>query len=301
MNSYCSIITSNYFFYIKALYDSLAQFGTDASFHVLVVDEVETSLSYGNIEVHTLDEIKQCYPKDYELIEKYEVDRASNLRWALKPLLLKYLFEQKGKNKALFLDPDLYFYHDPRFLFELLDQKNVILTPHWRSSDPVADPVNFDWLFMGGIYNAGFFGCNSESTHVLDWWLRACAYKMSKEDGFYVDQVYLNLMPIYFQDDVMQINHKGCNVSNWNTVECERSLNDGTVVINNTYPVVFIHFTNGTIKRIATGDDTLLKPLLATYRASLTKHNPDFKFKYETAVLSPAAKPKSSMIKRWFK
>ena len=92
--AFCTIITANYFFYIKALYDSLERFRTDASFHVLVVDEIEDSLSYKNIEVHSLSTIKQRYPDDYRLIEKYEVDKESKLRWALKPLLLKYLFEE---------------------------------------------------------------------------------------------------------------------------------------------------------------------------------------------------------------
>ena len=298
--AFCSIITSNYFFYIQALYDSLEQFGTEVGFHVLVVDDFEIPLAYKNIEVHKLSTVKERYPEDYKLIEKYEVDKASNLRWALKPLLLKYLFEEKGCDKALFLDPDLYFYQDPGFLFDLLDQKNVILTPHWRSRNPEIDPVNFDLLFVGGIYNAGFFGCNAKAIHVLDWWLKACSYKMSKEDGYYVDQVYLNLMPIYFHEDVMQISHQGCNVSNWNNVECVRTEKDGAVLINNTYPVVFIHFTNGTIKRIATGDDTLLQPLLEAYRANLVAHKDDFKFAYETPPPSIPEEQKSSIFKRFF-
>ncbi len=299
--TFCTIITANYFFYIKALYDSLERFNTDASFHVLVVDQIETPLSYKNIVVHALKTIKERYPEDYGLIQKYETDKESNLRWALKPLWLKYLLEEKGCNKALFLDPDLYFYQDPTFLFELLDKNKVILTPHWRSSKPEIDAVNFDLLFIGGIYNAGFFGCTSSAIHVLDWWLKACSYKMSKEDGYYVDQVFLNLMPVYFHDDVAQIQHKGCNVSNWNTVECERTVANGEVLINNIYPVVFIHFTNATIKRIAKGDDILLQPMLAEYRNSLVSHNQDFKFMFEIAAPSNPKKAKNSFFNRLFK
>jgi hypothetical protein len=280
-NTYCTIITSNYLFYIKALYDSLEKFKTKADFHVLVVDDVTGPVSYKNIILHRLSEIKGLYAEDYALIAKYEKDKESTLRWALKPLWLKYLLQQKSYTKALFLDPDLFFYEDPTFLFELLNDKNVILTPHWRSSDPSIDSANFDWLFKGGIYNAGFFGCSSESIAVLEWWLKACSYKMSKEDGFYVDQGFLNLMPIYFSNDVAQVNHRGCNVSNWNMVECERTLLNGEVLINNKYPVVFIHFTNATINKIAKGKDALLQPLLREYQESLVKHNPAFKFMFE--------------------
>ena len=292
----CTIITSNYFFYAKALYDSLDRLNTGTSFHVLVVDEMEHPLSYKDIVVHSLSEVKQRYPEDYGLIEKYEIDKESKLRWALKPLLLKFLLEEKAYEKSLFFDPDLYFFQDPTFLFELLDKNNVILTPHWRSSKPELDSVNFDLLFNGGIYNAGFFGCNAKAIHVLEWWLRGCSYKMSKEDGYFVDQTFLNLMPVYFAEDVTQINHKGCNVSSWNTIECQRTLNNGKVLINDTYPVVFIHFTNVTIKRIAKGDDHLLQPLLATYRENLVAHKPDFKFKYETVVPTSPKKTKSSFV-----
>jgi hypothetical protein len=278
MNCYCTIITANYFFYAKALFDSIKKYDSNLNFQVLVVGDFEEDLIYNGIEVIKLDLLKSCFQQDYNSIKHYEVDEASKLRWALKPLFLKYLLLKRKFDKALFLDPDLYFYSNPLFLFDDLNDKDVIITPHWRSKDPVLDPDNFNWLFTGGLFNAGFFGCNANSINILDWWLKACSYKMEKADGFYVDQVYLNLMPIYFSGQVEILQHKGCNVATWNIIECERSIVGNAVLINKEYPIVFIHYTNGTINLINNGTDALLKPYLKEYKHALLKHNKKFNF-----------------------
>lgn len=281
MEVFCTIITSDYFFYAQALYDALKKFSPKVNFTVLVVDDNSSLLSYESIQVFNLEDIARSYPHEFQTIKKYGDDPTSSLRWALKPLFLKFLLKEQDISKAIFVDPDLYFYEDPFFLFEKLEISDVIITPHWRSINPKIDQSNFDSLFTGGIYNAGFFGCNTNSVNILDWWLEVCAYKMVKNDGFYVDQAYLNLMPVYFDNQVAVIKHKGCNVSNWNTIECQRTLFNNEVLINNEYPIIFIHFTNATINRIANGTDILLMPYLEIYKKALLKHNPVFKFSFE--------------------
>ncbi|WP_452231456.1 hypothetical protein [Lacinutrix sp. MEBiC02595] len=297
MNSnqtFCTIITSNYFFYAKAIYDSLSEFLVEFNFKVLVVDDVHEILPYRNIEVIKLGEVRDALSLDYQLINKYEVDLESNLRWALKPLFLKYLLTKKEFEKVLFLDPDLYFYSDPFFLFDALNSKDVLITPHWRSKDPFLDASNFNSLFTGGLFNAGFFGCNKNAINILDWWLSVCSYKMEKAEGFYVDQAYLNLMPIYFSTQVEIIAHKGCNISNWNRIECKRTLVDNAVLINSNFPVVFIHYTNATINLIANDTDRLLQPHLELYKQTLEKHKPGFLFNFE----KPTTKKKVSIFSK---
>lgn len=296
-HTFCSIITLDYFFYIQALYDSIAHYQSNASFKVLVVDDCTANLTYGSIEVVTLNEIKKYFQSDYNKIAHYESDPASKLRWALKPLFIKYLLLSKEFEKVIFLDPDLLFYNDPTFLFEKLTTSDVLITPHWRSKDPEMDKTNFKSLFTGGLFNAGFFGCNKNSLNILNWWLKVCAYKMVKEDGLYVDQAYLNLMPIYFQEQVEIIQHKGCNVSNWNLIECKRSIEEGNVILDKIYPLIFIHYTNATINFIVSGKDALLKPQLKIYKEALLKHNSSFRFNYEIETISSGRKMLSFLSK----
>lgn len=297
MEVFCTIITSDYFFYAQAIYDSLKKFRHEVNFMVLVVDDYSGLLSYEAAQIFSLDDIESSFPTDFQTIKKYEDDQTSALRWALKPLFLKFLLTKQKMNKAIFVDPDLYFYENPFFLFEKLEISDVIITPHWRAINPKLDKSNFESLFTGGIYNAGFFGCNTNSINILDWWLEVCAYKMVKKDGFYDDQAYLNLMPVYFSSQVAVIQHKGCNVSNWNMLECRRTIINNKVIINNKYPIVFIHYTNATISNIAQGEDKVLMPFLDSYKEALLRHNADFKFKFESMQLKKANETRFSIKK----
>jgi SAM-dependent methyltransferase len=150
---------------------------------------------------------------------------------------------------------------------------DVILTPHWRASNPHVDEGNFSVLQTSGIYNAGFIGVNKNAIPAMEWWSNVCEFKCKKAPGkgFFADQAYLDLLPVYF-DRVKVIRHKGCNVANWNQVECRRSPSTkGKVKINNQWDVVFIHFTQSTINGILYGEDGLLKPYLEEYQASLER------------------------------
>lgn len=300
MNCFCTIITSDYNFYAKVIYDSLKKYNNSFSFFVLVVDEGTFDFNYESIQYINLNSLKNALPSEFSTIIKYEADKKSALRWALKPLFLKYLIQNHQMNKAVFVDPDLCFYNDPSFIFKMLDNSDVLLTPHWRSKDPFADSTNFELLFTGGLFNAGFFACNKASINILDWWLKVCSYKMEKHGGFYVDQAYLNLLPIYFKNQVEVLEHRGCNVSNWNLLENKRTLVENKVLINEKYPVVFIHFTNATINMIAKGKDKLLKPHLENYKKMIMVHNPKFQFNYEKES-SSLKSAKTSLFNRFIK
>ena len=274
--TYCTIITEDYLHFAETIFSSLRTFNNECQFQVLIVDA--TKKPSKNFKIHLKTEVQQCLPQEYKQIKKYELDLKSSFRWAFKPLFLKYLIEKERIEKVIYLDPDIFFYNSPDFLFDYLEESNVLLTPHWRSKDPFVDKNNFDLIFKGGIYNAGFFGCNKYSIPILDWWLKVCSYKMVKSNGMYVDQAFLNLMPVYFSEQVILIQHKGCNVAGWNQVECKRSVKNEKVLINEQYPIIFIHFTPGTIFEINTGNDKLLAPYLKEYEETLRRFLPQFAF-----------------------
>jgi len=268
-NTFCTIITQAYWPYALAVYEGLQKQHPGLNFSVLVVDAPKTFLKNPPFPVHLLSDVKKTYPTDYLRIAPYETDPGSRLRWALKPLYIKYLLEVAGYKKVIFTDPDTYYYNPVDFVWDFLDQKDICLTPHWRSIEPDQDPSNFSELMTGGLFNAGFVTCNQNATDILDWWLRACAFKMDKQNGFYVDQAYLNLLTVYFPERLHTITHKGCNLANWNRLVCKRENHNGQVLINGTDPVVFIHFTQATIHFIENGKDVLLSLFLEEYRKVL--------------------------------
>jgi hypothetical protein len=61
-------------------------------------------------------------------------------------------------------------------------------------------------------------------------------------EGFFVDQNWLNLVPLFFKS-VKVVRHPGYNVAYWNMHERELSVIDGRFFINETHPLVFFHYS----------------------------------------------------------
>lgn len=273
--TFCTIITNNYFSWALTLYESLLEFDKEISLHVAIVDtgteDHSSKIAGKNITILTLNDFENI-PFSKEMIRKYD-SNLSTLRWSLKPLLMMKCLE--SYEKVIFVDADIYFFASYQFLFESLDHHSVILTPHWRTLSPEKNPVEFYATFRHGIYNAGFIGANVNAGKALEYWAENClaACVNDSEKGLYYDQIYLNLIPVYFEN-VQILKHQGCNVASWNIEVCQRTWDTVTqeIKINNKFPVVFIHFTNVTIDKILKGEDSLLKKHLAKFNESLIKN-----------------------------
>lgn len=272
---YCTIITSDFLLYPLALNQSLLRYNAGTRLSIFVVDKTfdKTVLveKYPNIDIYFQSDLI-TYELTKDIYEKYFEKDIDCFRWSMKPVFIKHLLEQ-GYDQVFFLDPDLFFFSDYKFLSESLAGNRVLLTPHWRSSSPQEDPLNFSTLLTSGLFNAGFVGVSRDGLEVMDWWAELCANKCVKNpaEGHFVDQAYLNLFPIYF-DRIKIERHRGCNVANWNMVECKRTPGpDGTVKINKTYDIVFIHFTKSTIIGINSGEDGYLRPYLKIYTDTLER------------------------------
>lgn len=268
---FCTIITRSHLGWALALADSLRQWDSTLPFTILVTDvEDKAGIELGgrvNTTVVILSELMHR-PLCRMITTKY-AEQSDALRWSMKPVLMAHLLERY--TKVIYGDCDLHFYTDPAWLWKELDSSNMLLTPHWRSSRATVDRENFDLLYVGGLYNGGFVGSARGGVPALDAWGANCAEVCIKDftRGQYVDQTHLNLLPVYFEG-VRVLKHRGCNVANWNMVECARTVGvDGTVMINGEFPIVFIHFTRSMIDGIVAGVDGLLRPHLAVLRDRL--------------------------------
>jgi len=274
--SFCTISTLDYLPYVRALYDSLARFNPEVVLSVFISDAPSVSIENipappGMLLYGSDDLCAEGLGR--KIRDKYQAVSMDAFRWSMKPVFLKYLLEHTVSERIIYVDNDIFFFNDYAFLFDELGTSDVILTPHWRTCDPHIDHTNFFTLYTSGLYNGGFIGTTRHGVSALDWWAMACLYVCEKNAGRgqFVDQTHLNLLPIYFEN-VKIIRHRGCNVANWNRIECERVHKAGSVLINGKAPIVFIHFTHSTIKGIIKGDDALLAPFLETYRRTLEKY-----------------------------
>src|SRR5205085_1046876 len=150
---------------------------------------------------------------------------------------------------------------------------SILLTPHWRTSDPLEDEPAFLSLFTDGLYNAGFVGANKNGIPALHWWAQACHYRMETNEalGLKDDQPYLNVLPVEFEN-VKIVRHKGCNVASWNHFECKRVQVGDKILINGVYPIVFMHFNRLQFTEILKGHDGLLLPYLEKFKKTFEEN-----------------------------
>lgn len=172
---------------------------------------------------------------------------------------------------------------DYKFLYQELADRSFLLSPNWGCLDPVKSELYFQNSQTDGLYNAGFLGATIKGLDTLRWWAKMClnACEINRTKGLHDDQGYLNHFPIK-NPDTRVISHRGCNVAEWNRFENVRGLNEQReVVINGTYPLIFIHFSN---IPFLVEHDPLLIPYLKKYELELKKNG------FEGDLFAPALK-----------
>ena len=274
---YCAgtVITPDYLFKALALYKSLQAFG-EIDFYILSVSKGEVKnfwqelrRDFGDIRLLHLSDIYS--PEQLQKLEGLYGKNSNELRWVSKSKLMIHLLETFGYDAVAYLDCDLFFYDDYNFLFKELEANAILLTPHWRPISPAVDKIQFHCNFTDGLFNAGFLGANQHGMAALEWWHEMCRLycERSRERGLFVDQKYLDLMPLYFEK-VGILRHLGCNIAEWNRKFLRRQRLNGKIVIEKKWPLVFVHFTSLTINYIESGRDTALEQPLKIYQQALS-------------------------------
>jgi lipopolysaccharide biosynthesis glycosyltransferase len=262
MKAVCTIISPDFLPFAQCLYASLRRYDPTAELHVLVTSEKEKPQAIDGISFYSLSDINSEFLN--ELVKKYEGIN-DNLRWSLKPVFLLHLLQQS--ERVIYVDSDIHFFSDYGFLFDTLELRSFLLTPHFASIDPFDKEEKFMMNFLVGLYNAGFVGVSRKAIPTLKWWLKACLYNTSDDtaNGFFVDQRYLDMVPVIDADATI-VRHRGCNVGSWNMETYKRVIQPGgSVLINNHDPIVFIHFNHETTRHIVNGDDAALMPYYEQY------------------------------------
>ena len=265
--TFCTISSYSFMPYVLSLHDSLKQFNPDIHLHVMISDPIsdEDLKRYHKDNLFVMSYQVLCEDGMGKAIcDKYAQQDQNLFRWAMKSVLTRYLLNTY--DKVICADCDLNFFSDYQFLFDKLDTASVLLTPHMRCSDPTIDPHDFQLNFVDGMYNAGFVAASKAGIPAMEYWAKCCLFKceVNGAEGYFADQRYLDILPTRFEG-VESLRHRGCNVGNWNQVDCTRELVDGEVKINGEFDVVFIHFTKSMFRGIYTGSDALLKPFADKY------------------------------------
>lgn len=136
-----------------------------------------------------------------------------------------------------YLDADLFFYADPKPIFEELGAGSVLIVEH-------RFPPSRPEMLGAGIYNVGWvtFRRDASGLECLGWWrercLEWCCDRMEAER--FADQKYLDDWPERFRG-VVVLQHKGAGLAPWNWMNYDiQSGRTGIKVDGAT--LIFFHF-----------------------------------------------------------
>ncbi|MGC9124026.1 MAG: glycosyltransferase [Thermoplasmata archaeon] len=247
----CTIVSKNYLSFAFTLMESFKEKHPEYDFKILLCDMWENledlELFLRNIDniipIYSLKmELNMSYLLLEEMLFKYNV---LEMNTAIKPFFLEYLLKL-GYEKVIYFDPDILVLHRIDEIFDLLDNYNIVLTPHILTSLPddgkKPDDLN---ILKSGLYNLGFIAIKKsiETLKFLRWWqekLKDYCF-MKVEEGLHVDQKWIDFVPIFFKE-VYILKDKTYNVAYWNLHERKINIINDTLTIDGE-PIKFFHFS----------------------------------------------------------
>lgn len=238
-----TICARNYLAQALALKASLRQTNPERDFYIFVADR-NTGI----------DDIDVIFPDETWLLGwlkmafKYNVIEYST---SIKPFCINYLFQKY--DKVVFVDPDTYATASFDLIFDALETKDIMITPHYNEiQENYTGAVPEEEILFVGIYNLGFLAIKNSQVgnKVIKWWMNRLADKCyaDKIDALHVDQKWFDFIPGFFPDNVLISHHFGINAAIWNLHERELVIeNNKYFMINKVtrekFPLLFFHFS----------------------------------------------------------
>lgn len=249
MKSFFTICSNNYLAQAKVMVDSFLTFNPNYRAFVVICDELRPEIDYSDVGGATVIWWKNIIGSSADdLIDKYNI---VELNTSIKPSVFKYLLSVFTEIKYLFyLDPDIEVFHSFTSLEENLESWDILISPHVTGPVPIDNQSPEENVILNyGLYNLGFACVKADSLNTesfLNWWeertLNRCFNNL--RDGYFVDQLWVNLAPIYF-DKVKILKDLGVNVAPWNLHEREVTNKIGnTYLLQNGNPLLFYHFSS---------------------------------------------------------
>ena len=170
--------------------------------------------------------------------------------WTCTPVTIEYVLNHYDVENCTYLDADLYFYSDPRVLFDEIDRAaaNVVIVEHRFKDNRYGRKLEE----RNGRYCVEFnyFDKSPNSLKVLQWWKNKCfEWCYDRPDPERMgDQKYLNHWTRDFEG-VHELRHPGGGVAPWNLEQYALRRVEGSDIQMSTaegqnFPLVFYHFQN---------------------------------------------------------
>jgi len=275
-----TIVSKNYLSFARALAASWCRNHPDQPFFVVLADEVDEYIDPSEEQFELVTIAHLGLPDFSSFVYQYSI---MELNTAVKPYAFRWLFDERGFDQIVYLDPDIKVYKPLDSVFEALSDSQIALIPHMRRPQPDTHRPSDNDIVASGCYNLGFIGLTkgADSDLLLDWWMRKLYRdcRVDLESGLFVDQKWIDLVPGFFTS-VGVVRAPGYNVAYWNLHERTVSYSDGHYLVDEE-ELAFFHFSgyspyapdilskHQTRHRLLSG--TALRDLCDDYRADLFK------------------------------
>ena len=304
-----TLCSNNYLAHAKTLGDSFLAHHPDFMFCIGLVDKVSPQLQGDYLSNFTVIPVEELHMPDFpSLLAKYNI---TELNTAVKPAYYHYLFLKYKAGVVMYIDPDILVTSRFEEVFTVLQEKNIVITPHLLSPiDDEYSPTDYETL-RGGVFNLGFIAL-SEYDKVkafLNWWHeRVIKYGYANlASNMFYDQLWINYVPTFY-DNYFILKHPGYNMAHWNLHERIITSSENEIfIVNEKYPLRFYHFsgykyTNPNIicsyaNRFSFESRPDLKPIFSFYQSLLTQNKVDEIKKLQVAFYPDLAKSKAGRRK----
>ena len=248
-----AVYTSFTFSYLakaRVLVESIKKYHKDWHVVALITDEPPKELNF-DIQNELFDEV--LWGKDLpidnfeEWISNHNIVEACT---AVKGLAIDTLANRKKYDAVMYLDPDVVVFSSLTPIVDLLEEYEIVLTPHQLSPELAEDHIaiidNELSSTKHGVYNLGFvcIKCSGAGLEFSSWWSERLQ-KYCRDDipnGMFTDQKWCDLVPAYF-DNVKILRDPGYNVASWNISQRKISMDKTGDILVNGQKLRFYHFT----------------------------------------------------------
>lgn len=246
MNCAFTICAKNYLAQALTLRESFLKHNPSLNFFIFLADKIDGVEDVDGVVA--LD--KSWIPDWVNMAFKYDVIEFNT---SIKPFCFGKLFKE-GYEKVIYLDPDIYATRPLDYIYECLNNKSVVLTPHYCDIEENFDgAVSEETFNKVGIYNLGFCALKNDKVgqEIAKWWQNRLQYKCYSQssEGLFVDQKWMDYIPGFFPDATCVSSHYGMNVAIWNLHERELFIDEkqGYMIrrkkTGDEFPLLFFHFS----------------------------------------------------------
>lgn len=243
---FCTLFNSGYLDKGIVMFQSLLNVTNNFRLYIIAFDDK-------CYEVLQHYKCKQLIPISLNEFEDERLREAKGNRtqqeycWTCSCFSIKYVLEKFKEKVCTYIDADMYFYADPKVLFDEIEQSgcDVSIIEH-RLKDNVE---NRRVLSLSGRFCIEFntFYATANGMRILNWWCDRCfELCTAKQDGVHFgDQKYLDDWEERFQG-VHVLQHWGAGVAPWNIARYRLSDSETIKLYVNgrkeTVPLIFYHF-----------------------------------------------------------